>query len=443
MPKRSGFVRGVFAVAAVSAILGAVWTYRWSVDRRANEPGTARLTNGATLRLWRVTFGTNHAWRMGRFPSLDGLRNRVPRLQSLIGPPTVRIASFRAAEGSGICAFYGWRASTGEWRSSPPWLHAFRDGHGCRMQVDSGRGEASEMGMPMVRQISQLYPRRDAAFEAEFVVDDPPTGETVRFRVTNPKPWEGAEWTPEPVPAVREVEGLRVTFLGYGGDARWVAPRFRVERDGVAVPEWRAGRFVFRDVTGNEAESPVLCRHEPAWEIEAWFEREWDSPFGPDEIWTVHDGGFPEAGRFVDLQESRKLQEVTVSVTGFGGPGRFRFEKSGGAWVMTSEEDVSKAERRDGMSSGSDGKREWLEVNRRSPWVMVSFAGVRPEHTWCVLARDATGKLHRSSGYSGQGKAYFVPLEVPEGVAVADVRVLVQRRRKVAFTVAPPKIEVP
>lgn len=89
---------------------------------------------------------------------------------------------------------------------------------------------------------------------------------TIRF------PGRGSHGVPEPIPAVREVDGLRVTshhskarMVGRGRILRW-SKVGRCDRNG-----GRAGST--SDVTGNENQAPSLCRHEAAWEIEASLER--------------------------------------------------------------------------------------------------------------------------------------------------------------------------
>ncbi|MGE3312481.1 MAG: hypothetical protein AB7O66_21140 [Limisphaerales bacterium] len=419
-------------------VLGAVLLKEY---RRSNGP-RVELPDGSSIHVWKTSFGTNHELVLGKLPGLDNLRLRFPWVARIVGPTTDRVREGRT--GNGMCVFHSWEDGMGLPKVNPPWVRAAYDEHGCRLEFSQGRGESSVRGLSIAHQFSALYPRRLAEFELEMSGTDAQGTGVVRIPVRNPHPWKGIPWVPEALPAVREIDdGLRVTFLGFEGSDRWPRPRFRVEQGGEVRPEWKPGRVLFQDVTGNESQTPNLCRHENAWRIEASFEREPGFGFGPDEAATLSTDEFPGLGELTELSGRQTLQGVTVGWIAMGGPGRFEFERRGGAWVATRADPLRNTDRGDGSSSGSGPNGTWMKLTRTKRWWMVDLQGLAPDLTWKLVGRDTAGKVHVNAGWSGSGSVYTVVLDVPEDAKLSRVQLVIQRWRTVAFTVAPPKIPTP
>jgi|GEM_PF-3272311 len=134
---------------------------------------------------------------------------------------------------------------------------------------------------------------------------------------------------------------------------------------------------------------------------------------------------------------------MTVKLTGLAGPGRFEYEKRGGGWVLLRGQPLDPEESGTGWSWGSDSNREWMNLTKAKPWVMLDLKGLKPDLTWKLVARDAGGRCYANSGWSEPGSTYTVDLEIPKDVVVTEVRIIVQRWRTVAFKVPPPKILTP
>lgn len=425
-----------FLVAA-----GLLMAYRkWGGSAGAGVV-SANLPDGTRLRLWKATFGTNHELVLGRFPELDDLRRRFPVVQRVFGVPTERLRG--GWNGDGLCLFYTGEDELGFPKPTLPWFTATVDEHGCVMGVDSGRGESRFGGTNFAHQYSRVYPRRIPRFEAQVGELGVARTGSVSFLIQNPHPWTGKPWVPEPIPAVREVDGLRVTYHGFQGSDRWPWPKFEVERGGQVRSEWRAGRISFRDVTGNESYSASLCRHEAAWEIEASFERAPEFEFDSDEAWTIHTGSLPEPGKVLELEGNRTLQGVTVGIRMLGAPGRYELEKKAGIWTLIRGEAPKDGSTGDGSSWGSDSNRDWMNLTRSRTWAMLDLRGLTPDLTWKLVARDAAGRCFSNAGWSVSSSTYTVDLEIPKDVVVTELRFIIQRWRTVAFKVPPPKILAP
>lgn len=392
----------------------------------------------------KVSYGTNHSMMLGRFPGLDPTRRRWPWTKAFLGEVTETVDGMGGEMLDGICFFTRWTDVLGRNQPDPPWVKAAYDEHGCRLELDTGRGESSLGGTNVAHQSSSVYPRRASEFEVELGRLSDEKLHRARMRVRNPSPWRGLDWIAEALPASRKVEDLTVTLVGYGNSERSPWPQFRVEAEGQVRPEWRAARTFFRDVTGNESQMPWLCRHETAWQIEAWFERIPGSDFGPEESMTVVAGVFPGSGEARVLEGSRTLHGMQVGLLGLGGPGRFRWERAGtGPWRLISQEALAPGVTGDGSSAGTLSTGEWRVHTSMHPWVRLALKSVDPGHSWKVVARDSEGKWHENWGWRGHGGIYDVAIDVPEGVVVQEVKVLVQRYRKVSFIVRPPRAEPP
>jgi len=433
-----GVVAVGFALLAVGVGLGFIR----SPGEQGHRGEVVALRSNEWVRLWGITQGSKHEWVLGRFPKLDPLRQKVPALRAILGEMTETITSGYHQEG--LCLFYGGEDDLGDSREIQEWLVASYDEHGCRLPIESSRGEQTAGRRRIAHQILTAYPRRSGNFEVLFGESGSQTDEGVRMKLENPKPWKGSEWVPEAVPATRDLDGLKVTFLGFGGSEKWPAPRFRVERDGRELPEWVLGKIQFRDVTGNHTDQPQLCRHEAAWKIEASFERDASANFGSDEAWTLWRGEWPEPGMAKRLEGGQMLQDVRVEGIALGGPGAFDFEKrNGGGWVLTGGRALEKGESRDGSRSGQDGSRHWYQMTKSKPWAMVELTGLNEGHTWYLSFQDTRGRFSRTRGWSGVGTTYTTVFDVPAGFSVSEVRVVIQRWRTVAFTVPPPKMASP
>ncbi len=297
---------------------------------------------------------------------------------------------------------------------------------------------------PIGHQCLGNYPRREARFEVEFGLA---TGDAApvmrRWWISNPSPWTGLEWVPEALPAVREVGEARISFLGFAGDRRWLGPRFRVEVDGRERMDWVARELLFRDVTGNSAYAPALCRHEAAWKIDAGFARSPEAVSESNQVWEVAGIEVPEGGGLLELTETATLEGVTVQPLLLGGGGVFELKQSGAGTlqVLTAEppSDPGGGGGDSVSSSGSGSGSTEYRIAREGPWLAVSLKGLRSDHAWNVALVEENGTGHWNRGWSGMGpgsRLVNFP-RIPAGTMVR-LRFVVQTLRRVEFLVKPP-----
>lgn len=95
------------------------------------------------------------------------------------------------------------------------------------------------------------------------------------------------------------------------------------------------------------------------------------------------------------------------------------------------------------LSSTSRGNIQTLELTRSKPWVALSLGNLQPDHVWQVVLIDEQGRAFPNQGSFGSGGCHFCDFEVPETNRRAKLRFVLQRMRKVSFTVAPPPPETP
>lgn len=424
----------VAALVAAALLIG-----RWNVG--ASRSRVLVLEDGGRLRLLATTQGTNHLWVAGRFPDLDPLRRAWRPLQSFLGAPTERLAHPSPVDALGV--FHVQEDATGKSVPDPYWVLATVDEHGCRLTADASRGQFSVGGYQgIAAQNLECYPRRAARIGIEFGSDSGAAASNrVRLDTANRRPWTGAEWVPEALPMTREVDGLRFILLGLGDREPRGWPRFRIERDGVERPEWETAELWFHDVTGNRAQSPSLCRFEPAWKIEARFRPKPELQTDPEVAWDLGTFDVPEAGSVREFDSERRLQGVKVRPVVLGGAGIFEFNAIGG-WHLTaiSNPPPGRVFRGGGVSVRGGLTGNVAEVRRSEPWLALKISGLAPEQRWTVVAIDESGQAQRNSGWSGvDGDFRLVNLAVPEGTRRVGVRVVVDRLRIAEYLVAPPR----
>lgn len=403
----------------------------------ASNRQEAKLSGGGRLRLWHASQGTNHVLTFGHWRRLDPYRAWFPLVTNVIGPLTEQLVENSGR--NGLCLFYSELLPEGGTAANPPWAQRTIDEHGCRLNATMSRGQSGARVGQVCRQMLEVWPRRAPVFDLVFGGYQASTND-VRLRIANRQPWQGTEWTPEPLPVRMTQGGLRFELLAWTGSREWPQPRFTVAAAEVEQSDWKPYEIWFEDVTGNRSQSPTLCRREPAWRVRARFGRTVDAPLADTNLWTFLDGRLPAPGAAVVLDSrQRVLEGVTARIVAVGGAGVFRFEGSRGTWQLTSAAPLPSAGAGSSLSSGSDDQGSWIEGTFPNPWAALELTGLTPEHHWQIAVADETGKNPVNRGWSSSGGTMFTCDlgEFPASLR-GRLKLVVQRLVEVSFTVPPP-----
>lgn len=427
----------LLAVVFVAGLAGLRWGEE-RARRRASEAGVV-LPDGSRLLVWRVTYGTQHVLRFGRWPRLDGWRQRHDWLTNWLGPVTAETST--RSDGDGVCVFYSTIRGDGTTDPDPAWGRAFRDEHGCEVGSLHSRGNSTFLGTNVLHQTSETYPRRQREFDMIFGNSHRTTNEIV-VRLGNDRPWTGDEWPVVTLP-VRATHGeLGVVFERWGGSARWPAPKFATEFDGHPTREWQPYQTWYEDVTGNRAQGPHLCRRENAWRVTARFGRKPEAALGEGQVWTLLEGDLPADGEGVMLGATNVLEGVRVEAVALGGRGVATFA-SGGGWHLTSITNLAEGEVGSSFSTTNDGTESRVRATAKQPWVALNLTGLTPDHHWQVAVFDENGKVSVGSGWSSANRTFHL-CELPAfgEPRRGRLKLVVQRYRDLVFMVPPPPPEV-
>ncbi|MGH8246744.1 MAG: hypothetical protein ACREUU_09965 [Gammaproteobacteria bacterium] len=342
MKKAAAIKRFLLALFVLLLLAGLVAIFRPSGGAFIGH--TVKFSDGTTMTLKAVTYGTQHRYLGG------GWQQRV--LSLLPRKLASKLASQQGAltMGRPSVAFWFERVGTGPTTGDPRLVFFDASGFGV-----SGSPPVMRMGTAgnwIEGWAFESWPRRGRTFtlriyeQGKRYPDATPIGE---FTVRNPTPGKYPVWTaPEPPVTAREGD-LSVTLFdltaGVGrGSNKWKpAPNptvsttrvgFRVERNGRPTKEWEITSVEASDATSNviagiwgtspgpDAEyvelQPHLWPAEQAWKLRVGFSQR--SNFVPSQLWTLR--AAPHSG--TDLTNiaamQTNLQGVLVQVTGLERP---------------------------------------------------------------------------------------------------------------------------
>ncbi len=424
------------AVIVAGAVI-AGWMLAGRGD--ATAPRRFDLGNGFEFEAVAVTTGSNHLLRVGRWPWLNPARQRWEVVRGLLGRP-----AFPARNGAvtnGLCLFL--RGPEGRWPAfKGPRVLAVLDAHGCTLPHFDGADSDSGQGEDRVHSLGfRVHPRRQSGFDVELAGGIGPTSAPPRrIRVTNPSPWRGDEWRPEPLPAVRVVAGVRFVFLGFDEEGPVPRVRLRVESGGRERKEWELRDLVYTDVTGNRSPDPVLCRREPAWRIEAAYALNPASAEGSEGAREFEGVTWPGPGELRILECPQGMSAEGIEAVMIGGPGNYRLRPlSSGKWESEWADPGLDAPWSTFIQHGFG--TPWATVNSRVPWAAVLKAGFGPD--------DAVGLAWRPEGEGWRAVTEWMPWLAergmyhfePRGISPGDrgrLRWVFGKVTRVAFMVAPP-----
>lgn len=300
LPRKSGALTLGLVSAATAVLL------LWALQQDPGAPWR-RLSDGTTVRVAGVTYGTQHritegvVWQQLLQPLLpvrSPIRMRVPPAKipiyrqgvlSLTTPPSSVQGYFGAwrseweTPAPELLIWLRHRATTRQWAT--PYFDV-EDEHGCRFPATNlWLRSYPEAGTLDVVQLD-AFPRRGSPFHLvprnPAVRLDPPAGLTVRA----PDLGKPHDWTPEVTPQTRSHGDLSFRFLGWIGGRLNPIAHFEVRRNGGLTRAWEPITVTASDATGNSVTTtrelepqpdPTriifqgLCREEPAWKLRVEF----------------------------------------------------------------------------------------------------------------------------------------------------------------------------
>ncbi len=326
----------------------------------ANRPSqplqVRRLPDGSTLSLEAITYGPQHRFVPGG--KLAGLlASLLPRplgywtglgaFEKEVRPdPSVPVVwTVRRGAAPGTSAFQHVLGDMADW--------TIFDEHGCERPAAELATYHTGGRTQVVSFALRTFPRRGTwvglrMYGPNREANRKPVAE---FRLPNPDPGPHPDWKTQPLPVSVRDGDLECTLQQFtnGGDSRdptratqmgrvfgssafiQVASRFL----GKGATRWTPIDVTYADATGNRYERQGMGRTsshanksrlwapgmlpfcEPAWKVEVELARTPDSPFRPEELWTVENIPAPDWGQIIDINRSTKIGKIEVSLRGF------------------------------------------------------------------------------------------------------------------------------
>lgn len=434
---RACLVAGLVIVAVVAAAL----TFMLVQKRGKSSAPSVTLGDGTILTLESATFGKSHTYRTGSrwvgwaanfFPKSSALGRRLAANGYQTGSTTVNDAL--------MLWFTRFDRSTGLY-SSADWQRVeVLDSHGCRWTYQG----MSTMGQPSYKVSCasfEAFPRREREFKVRLI--DRQDQLMAEFMIANPafSSSPPQSWVPEALPASRTNGDLTFTLRKLRAyeypQGNYTTAEFQVKRGDEELKDWGRREVQLIDVLGNIS-SQVLCTNESAWRVVAQVSRDPNADFAPDESWRVGDVTIPEAGRFIAMARTNRVRNLEIAVLGIAGPGTYTW--SNGVMTMAFAQTNSS-----GMSSSSGSDmtgRQWrvVTIQTQRPFVLLEHGPATAQERLYVRITDASNRRWTTQGGSLSNDRHYANLDrVASGQTVA-LEMIVDRARKVEYTVAPPRL---
>jgi hypothetical protein len=305
------------------------------VISRKGELPEVRLADGRVFRIEAITFGTNHA--VGRSDSwIVPLRKILPAGWIQFITPTRGRSSLSTERPALVVWVHALDGAKTNYVDCQGAQAMFVDEHGDVYPANGTSHGSFGGGFNRQANIFQVFPRRAEKLELRFRPWRSTESSTVSIQ--NPAVrMDAAAWTPEGIPATRQVGGLEFTLESLviqtnGGLARyWEAdsrhwqPVFRLTQDGKPATNWEAPEWEVEDATGNRGRT--LGLHEPLLRFIA------TSRPGPEAVteaakrWRLPLVSLPTTTNGIQWNTNRLLGDVAVTVFGLFPPGAYTFSR--------------------------------------------------------------------------------------------------------------------
>lgn len=339
---------GIAAALLLFAALVALQVWR---TPKPQLPPVAKLPDGSTLRLAKVSFGTAH---FAPGPWWRPLAQRLPADWQ---------RRFGVVTGPGLSTT---TPSLGIWLEQERvgnhshWEFALVDEHGAEVTMTAASThESSATGGPSLSgRAFTAFPRRGKMVLLRIYERAPAGGRTLQasFHFANPTPGPHPEWRPQPPPARLRQGDLEITFkhllvganfdgkprLPNPGEEPWARLEFDIKEHGVASDVWFPDGIELADATGNKLRQnawssgvqggaarlrwrPYLWPSEVAWKIRVEFMRNHEKAvFSRNELIVVTGLALPATDAVTELNLSTNRLGHTVRVLGLSsGKGKF------------------------------------------------------------------------------------------------------------------------
>jgi hypothetical protein len=400
--------RVLMLLILIVVALASGWMFIRSRKTTSTQPKFT-MPDGTRVQLERVTFGTNHTFP-GGLPFLSGLRRFVPSpLRRWFGPPIS--ASFNTTDEILVLWYNRYNSATDTYPA--PMLDTFRviDEHGCVFQINQYGGGVNSPGFSVSGAYVPVFPRRQNRFRAraqslpvtniEWIVENP--------YVTNPPAWK-----PEPLPAVRQSEGVEFTLERLRGhfyaNGSWFETKFKITEDGADHTDWYKPRVTYVDATGNRSEFR-LCPYEPAWKLEVDFYKSHKAPFPEDALWRVPNVNVPASGEVLMLDQQTNIAGISIKLIALCGSGDFRF--AGGVCVASNAWSPTWQGESSSYSSGVTGKPE-VTFRQKQPSLLLEIDGLKRREDFLIRFRDDHEHSFAADFSGSAGKSYRYTLNIPK-----------------------------
>jgi hypothetical protein len=338
-------------IAAVLLAVAAILLWRLADSRvPAFQPQTVQLTNGGTLRLDHVTYGTNHEQIVGT--KLGRLALHLPKsLCNTLNLQRAAVLDIGQTTNGPTLVF--WLQCEGAEIPMHELLVGIADESGYETPATGyqawGTGNRSPTTNQTIYAGATAFPRRGRELELR-VYRQSPSQKLMRlasFRVPNPAPGKVPRWNPERLPIRREADGLKATLVKWRPSTRPTAalnPNLSDEEQCTTAVfdlgdsgAWEPVRVQWQDATGNRAEDtarmavpegkglkvyyrPALWTNEGAWKFRAGFARTSKGPFASNELWVLKNVRVPGTNEFLRSNEEVRLQGASLRLEAVVGP---------------------------------------------------------------------------------------------------------------------------
>jgi hypothetical protein len=288
----------------------------------------------------------------------------------------------------------------------------------------------------------EAFPRRDRTLTFRLYQDG---GKLLMEKSVNNPAYQASfsEWTPEPLPALKQVEDVIVHLTELKvADNGMTWPQFRVESTDASWLNPRTWHY-WTDATGNAGDQ--LSPFEPAWKLHVSLSRRRDAQFPESSEWTSDPIPLPvglslstvDREKYVDgvrlhfryVAPASEVHEEAgkVTVKESGQPGRSGFSVSAGS-----------------RGSGA-GMVSYSSIDCGVPYIRLDHDALPTGVELLIDVLDDQGRLLNDNMHPGQNglnniSFHGVTFEPKRDTKTVRLRARVSRSKGVEFVVAPPKV---
>jgi len=418
----------VFAVAI--CLIAAFLLLR---PRKPSLP-MATLPDGTQIILQAVTWGTNHHFMHGSKLVRAAKRFTPGFIDSLL-PPVLEMTTTMDEENL-VVWYNAYHPATNKYVTLQWERFTIVDDHGCTFRMNQYGGSHSTAKFAISHAVLRVFPRRQKTFilRAKFV-NQP----EVELQVPNPLYPVTAEWTPEPLPAQRATNNLKVTLkrIRTHRPNTYITTDFDIFEDGVKRNAWYDPARYFSDASGNRDNSSgnFLFTNERAWKVEADFYKAAGAPFPELAIWRIPNVVIPKSGELLRFTNETKFGGFSITPIALCGAGDF---------IFSNEVCAFSAPWQDGWQENSSCQAWGMTVSRfdfrsQKPSLMARVDGLRNSQDLLIRLQTPDGRAHPLSRSASVGDFWWLQLKDAGGGETFHLEFIPQKPVRLEFLVQPPR----